>query len=71
MGQRIKHLKMLKPLETQAQKLIFSNHQRKKIEKLAEIEEELEELKSQDPKIITWEKLKGFLEFNSIRLPRL
>jgi hypothetical protein len=49
-----KHLKMLKPLEAQAQKLIFSNHQRKRmIEKLAEIEEELEELKSQDPKIIT------------------
>jgi hypothetical protein len=53
-GKRIKHLKMLKPLEAQAQKLIFSNHQRKRmIEKLAEIEEELEELKSQDPKIIT------------------
>jgi hypothetical protein len=50
-GKRIKHLKMLKPLEAQAQKLIFSNHQRKRMnEKLAEIEEEL---KSQDPKIIT------------------
>jgi hypothetical protein len=45
---------MLKPLEARAQKLIFSNHQRKRmIERLAEIEEELEELKSKDPKIIT------------------